>query len=158
MVLADIGNQVQHTLQLLSGHKARRAVGALVGVDQIALLVVCAGFAVPHPHDHENQHTQRRYAATHPVQAVGPAEHGGDTGKEAGIGKLRRGAEGPSRRLPHIVVVKELSDVAAPVEQSAQGDGDDDSQLNQLFSGDRNTLLSYASKSMHWMSTSGQQT
>ena len=119
MVLADIGNQVQHTLQLLSGHKARRAVGALVGVDQIALLVVCAGFAVPHPHNHEDQHSQRSHTAAHTVQAVGPAEYRGDTDKEIGIGKLWRGAEGPARRLPYVVVVEKLGDIPAAIEQGA---------------------------------------
>ena len=60
----------------------------LIGIDQVALPVILSGLAVAHPHDHEYQHHQR-----------------GDTGKETGIGKLRRGPEGSAGGLPHIVVV-----------------------------------------------------
>ena len=125
-MLADVGHQVQHALQLLLGHKARCAVCALVGIDQVALPVVFPCLAVPHPHDHEDQHSQRPHTAAHTVQAVGPAEDSGEAGEEIAVGKLRRGAEGPARRLPHIVVVEKLCDIAAPVEQGEKGDGDDD--------------------------------
>lgn len=157
-MLTDIGNQVQYAFQFLLGHKARCPVCTLVGVDQVTLPVICPRLTVPHPHDHEDQHSQGRHTAAYTVQAVGPAEYRGDTDKEIGVGKLRRSAEGSARRLPHVIVVKELSDVAAAVEQGGQSDGDNNEQFYQLFSGDRNTLLSYALKSMHWMSTSGPQT
>ena len=120
-VLADVGNQVQHALQFLFGHKARCPICTLVGVDQVALPVICSCFAVPHPHNHEDQHTQRSHTAAHTVQAMRPAEHSGDAGEEIAVRKFRRGAEGPARRLPHIVVVEELRNIAAPIEQGGQG-------------------------------------
>ena len=116
VVLTDIGHQVQHASQLLLAHKARCAVGALVGVDQVTLPVVCPRLAVPHPHDHEDQHSERGHTAAQTIQAVGPVEHSGDTSKEAGIGKSRRSAKAPARHLPYIVVVQELSNVPAPIE------------------------------------------
>ena len=124
----------------------------------VTLPVVCPRLTVPHPHDHEDQHSERGHTAAHTVQAVGPAEYRGDTDKEIGVGKLRRSAEGSARCLPYVVVVEELSNVAAAVEQGGQSDRDNNEQFYQLFPGDRNTLLSYASKSIHWMSTPGPQT
>ena len=139
-MLADVGNQVQHLLYFLFGHKARCPIGALVGVDQIALPVVFPGLAVPHPHDHKNQHSQGGNAAAHTVKAIGEAEYGGDAGKETGVRKLGGCTKGPARGLPHIIVVEELGYVTAPIEQCAQGDGQDDNELYLLFSGNMQSL------------------
>ena len=137
-VFADIGNQIQDTLQLLFGHKARCAVGAFVGVDQVAVSVILAGLAVSHPHDHKHQYGQGRYAAAHTVQAVGPAEYRGDTDKEIGVRELGRGAKAAARRLPRLVVVEELGNKAAAVEQSGDGNGQNDDQQNEFFPRNKN--------------------
>ena len=74
---------------------------------------------------------------------------GSDTGEEAAAWELGRGTEHAARRLPDLIVVDELADVAAAVEQGNQGNGQDDGELDNLFSGDGNTLLSTASRSRH---------
>ena len=129
VVLTDIGHQVQHAFQLLLAHKARCAVGALVGVDQVTLPVVCPRLAVPHPHDHEDQHSERGHTAAQTIQAVGPAEHSGNTGEEIAVRKFRGRTENSARRLPYIVVVQELSNVPAPIEQGSQGGGYNEQQF-----------------------------
>ena len=88
-MLADVGNQVQHTFKLFLSHETRCAVSPLVGINQIALPVIRAGLAVAHPHDHEHQDSQSRHTAAHTVQTVGPAEHSGDTDKEVTVWKFR---------------------------------------------------------------------
>lgn len=107
-MLADVGNQVQHTFQLFLSHETRCAVSPLVGINQITLPVIRAGFTVAHPHNHEHQYAQGRYTAAHTVQTVGPAEHSGDTDKEVTVWKFRGSTENSARRLPHVVVVEEL--------------------------------------------------
>lgn len=49
------------------------------------------------------------------------------------IGRIRRGPESSSGSLPHIVVVEELRNIAAPVEQGGQSDRQDDRQLYNRF-------------------------
>ncbi len=132
-VLSDIGNKVKHLLQLFLGHKARCSVGAFGGVNQVAFPVIFAGFTVTHPHDHEDQHSQRSHTAAHTVQTIGPAEYSANTSKESGIGQLRCGSERSAGRLPYIVVVEELCNIAAPIEQGGQSDGQDDKQFNNGF-------------------------
>ena len=60
---------------------------------------------------------QRSHTAAHTVQAVGPAEHSGNAGKEIAVRKFRGRTENSARRLPYIVVVEKLGNISAAVEQ-----------------------------------------
>jgi len=49
-VLADVWNKVEHALHFPFRHEARRAVGALVGENHVAVAVIFAPVAAPHFH------------------------------------------------------------------------------------------------------------
>jgi len=51
---------------------------------------------------------------------MGPTEHGGNTDEKIGVRELGGCPELPARRLPHIVIVEKLGDIAAPIEQREQ--------------------------------------
>ena len=52
-----------------------------------------------------------------------------DTDKEVTVWKFRGSTENSARRLPHVVVVEKLGDIAASVEQSAQSGRQNEQQL-----------------------------
>ena len=89
VVLANVGNQVKDAFHLLFGHETGRSVGALVGVNEIAIPVIFSCLAVAHTHDHENQNTDDRDADPHTIQAVRESESRQNTGQETGAWELR---------------------------------------------------------------------
>ncbi len=84
-------------------------------------------------------------------------EGGGNADKEIPAWKLGSSAKCAAFGLPDIVVINELTDVAASIEQGGQCDGQDDGDFYNFFSGDGNTLLSHASRSRHCSWTWGPQ-
>lgn len=149
VVLFDIRNQIQNAFQFFSGHEARFTIGAFVGIDEVAVSVILAGFAVPHPHHHDDQERQQSHTDTKTIEAVWETKYGGDAGKEIPARKLGSSAKYAAFGLPDIIVVNKLADVAAAIEQGGQGNGQYNSDFYDFFSGDGNTLLSHASRSRH---------
>lgn len=148
-MLFDIRNQIQNAFQFFPGHEARCAIGTFAGIDEVAVAVIFAGLAVPHPHHHDDQKRQQAHADAKAIEAVRESEGGSNADKEIPAWKLGSSAKCAAFGLPDIVVADKLADVAAPIEQRRQGNGQDDGDFYNFFSGDGNTLLSHTSRSRH---------
>lgn len=119
---------------------------------------VFAGVAVAHAHHHEDENGYNRRADTHTVKTVGETKRRGEANKKAGIRRLRRGSESRPGGLPRFIICDELGKKSASVEERGDRGGNGDAQLDYFLPGDKNTLLSYASKSIHETETFGPQT
>ena len=75
VVLAHIGNGVNDVFHFALCHKARRAVGAFVGILKVPLFVISAAFAIAHAHHHKDQHGKRADADAEAVQPGRKAKH-----------------------------------------------------------------------------------
>ena len=135
VVFADVGHQIQDALQLLAVQKSRRPVGALVGVGKIAGTVIFPGVAVAHPHDHQDQQAQKPQTNADPVETVGKTKGSLHAGEKCGVRQLRRrpAIQRPAGGLPHLVVIEELGEIPAAVEQGGHGEGQGNQTLNEIL-------------------------
>ena len=90
------------------GHKPCGAVGSLVGIDQVALPVTFAVFAVAHPHDHEDQQRQRTNAKTKTIKSIRKVKDCHKAGKESGVWECRRSTKHGAGFLPCTIIGKKL--------------------------------------------------
>lgn len=136
VVLANVWNKVQNLLQFLFIHKACRSVGAFIGVSQVARTVILSAAAGPHLHYQQNQKCQANHTDADAIKPIREPEYGENTGEYSGVGKLgcspaiQRTASG----LPDIIVIKELRNVPAAIEQCGQDNGQNDEQFYLCFS------------------------
>ena len=135
-VLADVGHKVQHTLQLPFGQETRRAVGALIRVYQVAGLVQLTALAPAHVQHAEHQRPQRPHAQPQALGPGGPVEHSGEAGEEIGVRERGRRPIGRALRLPHLIVIEELGEKTAAIEQGGGGDGQGDQKADQFLTVD----------------------
>lgn len=135
-VLSDIGNEVKDLSCFLLGHKARCPVGTFVGVHEVAVPVIFTCVAVPHPHDHKDQNGYRDDTDSDPIKTIRKAKRRDNAGQETRVRELRGGpaVKRAASSGPDVIVVEELPDVATAIEQSGEGEGQDDEQLNQVLS------------------------
>ena len=69
-MLTQVCCEVKDLLHFPFGHKAGCAVGAFIGVVEIALLVIRTAVTVAHSHDQENKHGKQNKADQDACHAV----------------------------------------------------------------------------------------
>ena len=108
-VLADVGYQIKDALHLRFLHESGCAVGAFVGVGQVALRVILPNIGIAHAHHHDDQQAQQQQAKSHANNAALTEQRFAAGGE----GQHRRGrgasvAWRSARVLPLLIVPDEL--------------------------------------------------
>lgn len=108
-VFADIGYQIKDALHLRLFHESGRAVGAFVGVGQVAFRIILPNVGIAHAHHHDDQQAQQQQAKPHADDPALTEQHFAAGGE----GQHRRGrgasvAWRSARVLPLLIVPDKL--------------------------------------------------
>lgn len=120
-VLADVGYQIKDTLHLRFLHESSRAIGAFIGIGQVALCVIFPNVGIAHAHHHDDQQTQQQQAKSHADNAAlteqcFAASREGQHRRSRGASVAWRSA----RVLPLLIVPDKLRQIAAAKQQPRQ--------------------------------------